>query len=383
MAETVLIVDDEESVRRTFADWLKGMPGVEAHAVADAEQALQFVNSHSVDLAVLDWNLGSGTDGLQLLQDMHLFVPDVVAIMVTGFAHQATPLHAMRMGVRDYLDKNQDLNRDTFLKAVRRQLDFIAPAKKQRRFQQGLGIFKQAVEKAVPLIESAATLNAPAGGGIRPAFLELAKLAAKADHAVLILRHGDKVEAFAGDDEAIDWDAGTFGKSLAMAAMMSQRGVHLPVNEVDETIRLQPFESFFAEILAVPLLNEPGRQAVLKLYAKQPGGLANARSLGNALGTLGGEIVRLSSAETGRNRALLEALDAARKAGDDLAPAATVERTIGATVAKNLGGDSALKLAKRIHEIVERHGEPAAEHCGALLDAAAKLMDKLNPSSRF
>ena len=33
--------------------------------------------------------------------------------MITGFAHQATPLDAMRMGVRDYLDKNQDLDRDT------------------------------------------------------------------------------------------------------------------------------------------------------------------------------------------------------------------------------------------------------------------------------
>ena len=33
----------------------------------------------------------------------------IVAILVTGFAHQATPLDALRMGVRDYLDKNQDL----------------------------------------------------------------------------------------------------------------------------------------------------------------------------------------------------------------------------------------------------------------------------------
>ena len=88
--------------------------------------------STPIDLAVLDWNLGAGNDGLQLLEDLVLFNPDVVAIMVTGFAHQATPLDAMRMGVRDYLDKNQDLNRDTFLAAVRKQLDHIRPAKRQR-----------------------------------------------------------------------------------------------------------------------------------------------------------------------------------------------------------------------------------------------------------
>ena len=38
---------------------------------------------------------------------------------------EATPLDAMRMGVRDYLDKNHDLNRGSFLQAVRRQLELI------------------------------------------------------------------------------------------------------------------------------------------------------------------------------------------------------------------------------------------------------------------
>src|SRR6185436_7301232 len=112
-------------------------------------------------LAVLDWNLGAGNDGLQLLEDLYVFHPDVVAIMITGFAHQATPLDAMRMGVRDYLDKNQDLNRQTFLTAVRRQLDRIRPAKRERRLHQGLVAFREAVEKVLPLVQSAAALNDP------------------------------------------------------------------------------------------------------------------------------------------------------------------------------------------------------------------------------
>ena len=93
-------------------------------------------NQHTVDLAVLDWNLGAGNDGLRLLEDLYLFNPDVVAIMITGFAQQATPLDAMRIGVRDYLDKNQDLSRDTFLHAVRRQLEQIRPAKRARHLHQ-------------------------------------------------------------------------------------------------------------------------------------------------------------------------------------------------------------------------------------------------------
>src|SRR5687767_9882308 len=105
MSEIVLIVDDEESVRRTFRDWLAASDlGVQVFVAADAESALQIANRQPIDLAVLDWNLGSGSDGLQLLEDLALFHPDVVAILVTGFAHQATPLDALRMGVRDYLD---------------------------------------------------------------------------------------------------------------------------------------------------------------------------------------------------------------------------------------------------------------------------------------
>src|SRR4029078_4906002 len=130
MSDIVLIVDDEESVRRTFQEWLASSGfGARCFATADAESALRVANDHPIDLAVLDWNLGSGSDGLRLLEDLVEFRPDVVAILVTGFANQATPLAALRMGVRDYLDKNQDLNRDTFLAAVERQLARVRPAK--------------------------------------------------------------------------------------------------------------------------------------------------------------------------------------------------------------------------------------------------------------
>src|SRR4051794_35324879 len=160
--ETVLIVDDEEPVRRTFREWLaEARLDVRILAAADAEEALRLANEQAVDLAILDWNLGAGNDGLQLLEDLYVFNPDVVAIMITGYAHQATPLDAMRMGVRDYLDKNQDLGRDTFLRAVRRQLERIRPARRQKRLHAGLVAFREAVERVLPLVQTAAALNDP------------------------------------------------------------------------------------------------------------------------------------------------------------------------------------------------------------------------------
>src|SRR5438552_19019522 len=160
--DTVLIVDDEESVRQTFREWLeKADVNCRILAAADAESALLQANKNTIDLAILDWNLGAGNDGLQLLEDLYLFNPNVVAILITGYAHQATPLDAMRMGVRDYLDKNQDLDRETFLAAVRRQLERIRPAKREQRLHQTLVAFREAVEKVLPLVQSAAALNDP------------------------------------------------------------------------------------------------------------------------------------------------------------------------------------------------------------------------------
>src|SRR5262245_53937212 len=143
MSETILIVDDEEPVRRTFREWLDSA-GLDCRilSAADAEAALVLANQQRIDLAILDWNLGAGHDGLQLLEDLYLFNPDVVAIMITGYAHQATPLDAMRMGVRDYLDKNQDLDREAFLRSVNKQLEKIRPAKRERKLHQSLARFR-------------------------------------------------------------------------------------------------------------------------------------------------------------------------------------------------------------------------------------------------
>src|SRR5262249_15508329 len=64
--ETILIVDDEDSVRKTFLSWLEGADlGCRTLSAADAEGALRLAEQSPIDLAILDWNLGAGNDGLQ------------------------------------------------------------------------------------------------------------------------------------------------------------------------------------------------------------------------------------------------------------------------------------------------------------------------------
>src|SRR5262245_46351595 len=262
MTETVLIVDDEDSVRRTFQEWLAGSGlAVRVFAVPDAESALLVANEHPIDLAVLDWNLGSGSDGLRLLEDLVEFRPDVVAILVTGFAHQATPLDALRMGVRDYLDKNQDLNRDTFVSAVRRQLDRIRPAKQQRELNRRLAAFREAVDKVLPIVRTSAAFNdpVPLPEAVK-SLLRFVIRGTKAADGALIVRHTtadgtESTAAYGSDGEALPTPTVPFNRSLAASVISFQEPVAL--NDFDPKtlgpVELMPFEANRSCILAATL----------------------------------------------------------------------------------------------------------------------------------
>src|SRR5262249_22995832 len=150
---------------------------------------------------------------------------DVVAILVTGFAHQATPLEALRMGVRDYLDKNADLNRETFLRAVTRQLDRIRPAKRQRELNQSLAAFRQAVERVLPVVQTAAAFNArvPLTEAVK-SLLKFVIRSSGATDGALIVRHTttdgtESTAAYRADGEPLPAPTVPFARSLAASVV--------------------------------------------------------------------------------------------------------------------------------------------------------------------
>ena len=329
-AETVLIVDDEDSVRRTFRDWLAGADlGCRILTAGDAAAALALADQHVIDLAVLDWNLGAGQDGLQLLEDLTAFNPDVVAIMVTGFANQATPLMAMRMGVRDYLDKNQHLDRDVFMTAVRRQLDRIRPARREKRIHQGLTAFRAAVERVIPLVQTAAALQdpVPLPTAIRSLFAFLRRTTG-AGAGVLVVYAQDSSRPEPGrayDTEGQALDARLVPLGLAGRMRAGDAGNRRPRSPrgdgADGSVDLQPFEIGRQHVLAAPLLAESGVQVVLELFDRDDGlAFTEAdRDIVRASAAFGGELIRQAIAERQTHRLLFDAIAAALCFGDEVA----------------------------------------------------------------
>jgi ActR/RegA family two-component response regulator len=405
--DTILIVDDEEAVRQTFREWLAGA-GLDCAILPapDAEAALRLANQQPIDLVILDWALGAGDDGLQLLQDLAAFHPDVVAIMITGYANQATPLDAMRMGVRDYLDKNHDLSRETFLHAVKRQLAQIRPAKRSRQLHQTLVAFRQAVEKILPLVQSTAALSDPVPlpdavkGLVR--FLVQACGAAK---GFLLVRSYDParepaeiVRAYDNAGQSLKDGLVPFARSLAGTAVSMQEACAVADLDRAAPLELQPFETGHRSVLAVPMTVAPGLHAVIELLDKTAPGMvfsADDKRLAQAAANLGTELLRQALAQSQTQQLLLDAVAAALKAGQTGETAAGVatqrleepppeqvldqlRQGLSAGAADQAGAEQTLRLAEAIRVLALKHGTPALDHCLRMVEEVRALLDRLS-----
>lgn len=398
MTDTVLIVDDEEPVRRTFEEWLKGAGiGVRVFAAADAEAALTVANQVPIDLAVLDWNLGSGSDGLRLLEDLVVFQPEIVAIMVTGFAHQATPLDALRMGVRDYLDKSTELTRETFVAAVDRQLGRIRPAKRQREVNRTLAAFREAVEKVLPIVRTAAALNDPVPLPMAvKSLLRFAGRAVGAADGALVIRHlspdgTDVTVAYGPDGRFLSTGDVPFNRSLA--ASVVSRADPAVLNDFGGgsagVLDLFPFEQGRTAVLAAPLAVGGSTLVALELFDKPaPGFTDDDRRLVAAAAEVGADLLRQAVAERQTHRLLFDAVEAALQASTGVEAALTtlpepppdaimarLREGLDADANAVVDADTTLGLVEAVRSLAVRHGPAAVAHCTRQVEELRKLLD--------
>ena len=400
-AETVLIVDDEDTVRRTFREWLASANlGCRVLTAADAASALALADQNVIDLAILDWNLGAGQDGLQLLEDLTAFHPDVVAIMVTGYANQATPLMAMRMGVRDYLDKNQHLTRETFLAAIARQLERIRPARREKRLAHGLAAFRAAVERVLPLVRTAAALHdpVPLPTAIRSLFAFLTRTT-RARGGVLVVYAGETSRAYDAEGRPMEGAIVPVTRSLAGWVLGMQEPALLDRPDrlaADGSVELQTFERGRRQILAAPINVSAGVQVVLELLDKvDEAGFTEAdRELVRASAELGSELLRQALAEHQTHRLLSDAVSAAMHVGDAVARTmspvggdAQTDVVLEQLQRGLLGGpdggpDAAttIRLAESIRVLALRYGPSAVDHCLRLIEDLRRLLDEVSGS---
>jgi two-component system response regulator HydG len=102
----LLIVDDELSVRDSLAKWFHE-EGYEVGTAEDANGALTKMAEKSWDAALCDIKM-RGTDGIELQRRMHEIDPNLIVIMMTGYASVETAVTALKNGAYDYVTKPLD-----------------------------------------------------------------------------------------------------------------------------------------------------------------------------------------------------------------------------------------------------------------------------------
>ncbi len=100
----VLVVDDDRAFREMLEDLLSEEEGLRVFSAENGEEACDKIRREGFDLIITDLIM-PGVNGLDLLREAKSNNPNVVVIIITGFATLASALQAIKEGAYDYVAK--------------------------------------------------------------------------------------------------------------------------------------------------------------------------------------------------------------------------------------------------------------------------------------
>jgi len=155
---TVLIVDDEFSIRKTLSMLLRS-EGYRALEAADLDQAKQALQSESVDLVITDLRLGEES-GMELLSWLRTSGSEIESVIMTAFGSIENAVEAMKLGAYDYLTKpiNPDelllrLNKVMEKRSLRQEVHRLREQLSGRQQLAGIVAHSEAMRRILQVIE--------------------------------------------------------------------------------------------------------------------------------------------------------------------------------------------------------------------------------------
>jgi DNA-binding NtrC family response regulator len=103
---SILVVDDESSVRDSLYNWFIE-DGYHVACAEDAKVALSILETENFDIVLTDIKM-PGMDGLEMLRRIKTIRKEAVVIMMTAFATVDTAVQALKDGAFDYVTKPFD-----------------------------------------------------------------------------------------------------------------------------------------------------------------------------------------------------------------------------------------------------------------------------------
>lgn len=103
---TILVVDDDESLRRVTQLQLEES-GYALKTASSGVEALRLLEEYPPELVITDLKM-PGMSGLELLKRIRESYPEVTVVMITAFGTVQTAVEAMKAGAYDYITKPID-----------------------------------------------------------------------------------------------------------------------------------------------------------------------------------------------------------------------------------------------------------------------------------
>jgi two-component system nitrogen regulation response regulator NtrX len=147
---TVLIIDDEENIRKTLAGVLAD-EGYETATAASGQEGLDILQEAQPSIVMLDISMEPGIDGIETLRRIKEIRPELPVIMITGHGEIETAVKTIKMGAYDFIQKPLAL--EQVLLSVRHGLD-------DRKLREENESLRKSIERRYELVGESAAIAA-------------------------------------------------------------------------------------------------------------------------------------------------------------------------------------------------------------------------------
>ncbi len=129
---SILIIDDEKSIRKTLTEILT-FEGYKIDEAADGQEGLKKFKEKTYDIVLCDIKMPK-LDGIEFLEKAREINDDIPIIIISGHGNIDTAVEAVKKGAFDYISKPPDLNRMLItLRNAMEKTNLVAEAKVLKR----------------------------------------------------------------------------------------------------------------------------------------------------------------------------------------------------------------------------------------------------------
>ncbi len=144
----VAVIDDERGIRNSLEEILSA-EGYEVSSAADGLEGVALVKSQKPDVVFCDIKMPN-SDGVEVLERIRAFAPDLPVIMISGHATIDTAVESIKKGAFDFIEKPLDLNR--ILITIKNALD-------KNRLVEETKSLKRSIAKSYEMIGDSAAMK--------------------------------------------------------------------------------------------------------------------------------------------------------------------------------------------------------------------------------